>query len=209
MDCSICLDPLQSTEDLFSLSCDHTFHYSCYASLAKQTGHTFVTCPLCREMNTRSPVLPEKTTEENLKLWFQSGTQCCATTTRGQRCKHRAPFLNQGCCGIHNPRKLPSEKYQVYSEYVWYTLASTNTWATKIYMFDIVRQLLVQNPEIMTLSDIFQYTLQFFQRCYHDGEVNVANYREKTNPRKIYDYYGLTFPSKTWIRIGHKDKEML
>jgi hypothetical protein len=205
MACAICLEEMTPEQDVCSLSCDHTFHRGCYRILVLQTGHTFVKCPLCREMNTKHPRVPEKSAGENLKLWFQEGGRCCAKTKKGTRCTRKARFLNNGCCATHNKNILPADKYQVYSEYVWYTLGSTNYWSTKMYMFDISRKLLVAHPEISSLYEIHHYMLRYFQHCHHGGMTES----EKSNPKKIYIYYDIPFPSKTWIRLGIQDKELV
>jgi hypothetical protein len=206
MDCSICLEPLDPSKGrFFVLSCDHTFHHACYQRLVKETSHSFVKCPLCRRMNTTSPQIKELSAEDNLKLWFHNGDRCQSKTKCGLRCKHKSLFLNNGCCRIHQPDILSKDKYQVYSEYVWYTLASTNFWCTKIYMLDISKKILIKHPEITQLHEIHHYLLQYFHKCYHDN----LNETKKSNPRLIYKYYQLDFPDKHWIKRSIEGKLLI
>ena len=88
MDCSICLDEIKSSDNIFTLSCNHKLHYSCFLAYAlKKQGNIFVNCPICRVMNisdTKSSTDPEL----NIRILcsHEKSKRCCHKTKKGLRC---------------------------------------------------------------------------------------------------------------------------
>ena len=66
MECSICLNEMKEDQCIFTLSCNHKLHYSCFLKYSFQKNHIFIDCPLCREMNINTQ-LPDLDTEQNLR----------------------------------------------------------------------------------------------------------------------------------------------
>ena len=198
--CAICLEEIkdEDKESLYTLSCNHTYHHSCFMKLVFQKGHSFVECPLCRSMNTEKPLKPELSDKDALQEWFLLPHRCIATTKKGTRCKHRPVFMNGGCCKTHGSDILPPSMYRVYRDYVNYVLESTNHWTTKIYMLDLARKLACKDTSIEGTTDIQHYFLEFFHRCRHD---NICP-SEQGDPRTMYRSYDLRFPSKEWFGLS-------
>ena len=196
--CPICLDELSSEREIYTLTCGHHYHHECFKKLVFQTSHTYVTCPMCRSMNTKKPIVADTTEEARLELkkWFHQEKRCNHLTKKGTRCKKSSLFMNHGCCSVHSKDILPVSNYQVYASYLGYVLESTNHWNTKMYMLDIARKLLVKYPEIKTVQDIQHCFLEFFHKCRYEK----MSYEDQSNPRVMYKYYQLTFPSKCWIK---------
>ena len=50
--CSICLRDIEDKHLVYTLSCNHKFHFNCFKGYIFKTKHTFfVDCPNCRQMN--------------------------------------------------------------------------------------------------------------------------------------------------------------
>ena len=197
--CAICLDDINDKDEIYTLSCDHTYHHSCFMSYVFQKGHSFVTCPLCRSMNTRKPVKPELSDKGALSAWFIPANRCISITKKGRKCKNRPIFMNGGCCKIHGSYILPESMYPIYRDYVNYVLESTNHWATKIYMLDIARKIsCISENKITNISDIHHYFLEFFHRCRHD-KISPS---EQGDPRTMYSHCNIPFPSREWVILS-------
>ena len=192
MECSICLDDMKSSDIIFTLSCNHKLHYSCFLSYAFKTkGHIFVTCPICREMNlsnTKFSTDPEL----NIRILcsHEKSKRCCHKTKKGLRCKNKAVLLNYGYCSIHNKEILPKNKYLIMSIYLYYIIQTNNTWYTKIFLIDLVKKLLIKYPEIEGLEQIHYYMLCFkFHRFEDDYIISSPS---------MYEYYNLETPPEQW-----------
>ena len=202
--CAICLEDFKHTEERFTLSCGHEYHHKCFRGLVCQTTHSFVNCPLCRTMNCEKPCVSEKTSIENLQLWFYQG-RCICKTKAGTRCKKKAVFLNNGCCLTHNRDVLPESLYGFFREYLGYVLESTNHWNTKVYMLDISRKLLINYKDISSVQDLQHYFLEYFHKCRYEK----MNTEQQSDPKIMYNYYNLTFPPKEWIERSVRDKTLI
>ena len=196
--CAICLDDMSDQDDIYTLSCDHKFHHKCFKGLVFKTTHVFVDCPLCRSMNVTRPIDSELSDKENLERWFHRDKRCIEMTSKGKRCKNLSVFMNNGCCRTHCKEVLPESKYQIYADYLGYVLETTNHWNTKVYMLDISRKLLKQYEDITSVQDIQHYFLEFFHKCRYEK----MSYENQSNPKIMYQYYGLKFPSKEWSQKG-------
>ncbi len=188
MECSICLETINDNED-FKLSCDHKLHFRCFLSLIIKTNCTiFTNCPLCRTININNK-RPSDNTIENLNL-FTKISRCSCITKNGKKCKKKSSYMNNGMCKIHNKETIQSDKYNLIEDFIFYLLETQNTIKTKIYMIDIAKKLILNNPSIKKIQDILHY---FFRYYYINGKDKIVRYQD------MYDYYNLKLPPENWI----------
>ena len=205
--CSICLNDIKDKgpRRLMTLSCDHVFHHSCFLSHAFYScGSIFVSCPLCRQMNTKHG---DFGSDKNnlLSLIKEPGKRCCheTKTKKGLRCKNKSIPFNYGYCKTHHKDTLAEDRYPLYNDYMKYLLESTNNWKTKIFMMDLAKQLLIKNDHIVKVTDIHHAFLEFFHMSMREDCPHTAQ-----NPRDIYQYHGLVFPPDEWYEKSVK-KEII
>lgn len=199
MECPICLGKLQNKLTI-QLSCNHTLHYRCFLSYVFSTEcHIFISCPLCREMNTNNPKLFE-TDIKNIQLLCPP-QRCCHSTKQGKRCKNNSHIFNYGSCRVHHKNILPKDKYSVFCDYLYWTFETPNSRRTKLYMLDIAKKLLIQNPEIKAIQELQHY----FLRYYHYNNKESIVYE----PFDIYNYFQLEVPPKEWFHSCEEKKCIL
>ena len=219
--CSICCDTIDPTDNLCKLSCGHTFHLGCVKKLMFYESHSFVKCPLCREVNVTSitdllvrdtsltsltPLTPltPLSAKDTLALWFHQESQCIHLTKKGTRCSHKPQFMNGGCCQKHSKYPLHPQKYELYVQYMQHIFETTNRWSTKIYMLDISRKLLHRFPEITTALDLQHYFLRFF----HTHSTRVKEFPVVCSG-DFYRYYELELPCREWTKYNVKQRVFL
>ncbi len=203
--CSICHDTMKPTDSLFTLSCGHVYHHKCIRGWIFQTSHSFVECPLCRTMNHGRLKQNDLSAKDNLQLWFHKDKRCICTTKKGLRCKHPSLFMNGGCCHIHGKNPLHATQYALYLDYFEYVMETTNHWITKIYMLDISRRLLNTQKDICSVQELQHYFLRFFHMCHYE-KMSPA---DQSNPRIMYNYYDIQYPTKEWVSRSIRDKLLL
>ena len=188
MECSICLEDINNKPKI-KLSCHHELHYQCFLSyLIKSNKSIFISCPLCRQMNTNNerPFLNE---EDNLSF-LSKKERCNHRLKNGKRCKNKCSLMNNGVCYIHNKDILPKTKYKLICDFIFYSIETSNTIKTKIYMLDIAKKLIIKFPKIKTIQDIQHY---FFEYYHFNNKIkNVQSIQG------IYKYYGLQPPADGW-----------
>ena len=204
MECPICLEYIKEYQSIMTLTCNHTYHYSCFLSYALiSCGSIFISCPICREMNTKHPDIG--TDSENLiALIKEPRKRCCHKTNKGYVCKNRSIPFNYGYCRTHHKDILSEERYPLYYDYMKYLLESTNNWKTKVFMMDLAKQLLIRDESIRKITDIHHAFLEFFHRCHRDDSGFV-----ECNPKDMYLYHNLRFPPNSWIARCSCKKEII
>ena len=187
MDCSICLDSLENSEN-YILSCGHIFHLKCYQKCAYNNNfNMFIKCPLCRELNINKTRY-YKNSIDNLKCWT-SLERCKCKTKMGKRCKKKAVLFNNGNCSIHQ-KPFKKDKYDLMCDFLFYLMESNNNLSTKIGMIDIGSKLCSKYPEMSSVPDILHY---FFRFYYYNNQENIVN------KIKIYEYYELLCPPENHV----------
>ena len=107
-ECSICLQEMNNTYHkkdniIKTLSCGHKFHYHCFRDMVYRKGNFFISCPLCRQINSDISK-PYKDTIDNLEcLCDTKSKKCMGYTKEGRRCKRHMNLLNYGYCYQHRP----------------------------------------------------------------------------------------------------------
>ena len=198
--CSICLEDLKEPNVIYTLSCNHSFHYNCFKKMMFKTTQCFlVDCPNCRQLNYRVEYPFKDNFEKNLRAICSGavGKQRCPITCKtGNKCKKKSHLLNYGLCTFHNKRILPKEKYEVMTRYIYHLLmCSTKTWETKVYLIDVIKKLIITYPqEITTIDDVFKYLFVFIGDAKKHGVSNCFN-----DKLIIYDYYSLELPDPLWV----------
>ena len=166
MECSICLNEMKEDQCIFTLSCNHKLHYSCFLKYSFQKNHIFIDCPLCREMNINSKK-PLNDPETNLReiCSHKKPKRCQAiNNTNGLRCKNKACLLNYGFCSVHHPDILPKDKYELMNTYIHYMLQVKARWFTKLHFIDMIKKVLIKYPEINTFGEILTFGLRY--KCH-------------------------------------------
>ena len=208
MDCSICLGRIKKNQVQFQLSCDHVFHYKCFLLYIYNTGgNIFVNCPLCREMNYAIDK-PFDSPRENLKFLCSDGVgkvRCHHRTKKGNYCKNPSHILNYGYCNLHNKQLLPKDKYPLMCDFIFYLLQASNLWRTKLYMIDIAKKLIIQEPNINTIQDIQYYFFRYFNYYKNKNEVCET----MLLPTEIYKYYDLELPPTEWVTYCNEKKKII
>ena len=203
MECSICLSDIKESHRCMTLTCDHRLHYRCFLSYAFYScGSIFVSCPLCRQMNTKHGDFGSDK-DNLLSLIKVPGKRCCHKTKAkgGLVCKNKSVPFNYGYCKTHHKDTLSEDRYPLYHDYMKYLLESTNNWKTKIFMMDLAKQLLIKNTHIEKITDIHHAFLEFFHLSMREDCEYTAH-----NPRDMYLYHGLIFPPDEWYeRSVRKD----
>ena len=141
--CSICLDTIEDKQLTYTLSCNHTFHFTCFKHYIFKTSHCFfIDCPLCRQLNYNIEYPFNDDYEKNVRVLCSSNVgkeRCPMKTLQGHKCKKKSHLLNYGLCSFHNKDILPKDKYEPLCKYLYHMLQCTNrTWETKIYLLDFV-----------------------------------------------------------------------
>ena len=202
MECCICLSNITDKQVQYKLSCDHVIHFKCFKDyIYKTTGHIFIKCPLCREMNVNNSK-PFTDPLSNIKILCQnnlSKKRCKHILKNGIRCKKSANILNYGCCELHSPSKeiLSKDKYNLMCDYLYYLLLTSNDWRTKINMIDMSKKIICQWPtKINKIDDIHYYFTRFFNYNLN----NKQNNDYYVNPLNFYKYYNLESPPSEWVQ---------
>jgi hypothetical protein len=196
--CSICLDTIQESKLSYTLSCNHTFHYSCFKAYMLKTKHIFfVDCPNCREMNI-NVAYPYSDYKQCLHALCNEGVgkvKCPCTTSTGLKCKKKSHLLNYGKCQFHG-EILPKDKYEPLCKYVYHLFMCGNrSWETKLYLIDVAKKLLIKfKDDIHTIDDIHRYLLIYISDA---RKKNISDYYK--DKRILYHYYDLELPPQPWI----------
>jgi hypothetical protein len=190
--CCICLDEMNEHQYHKELSCGHKLHFQCFKKLVFRKN-MFVKCPVCRENNTNIDK-PTSDPFTNIRLLSSSkvgNVRCLCKTKKGTICKHKSKLLNYGYCYQHHKDILKEEMYPLMVEYMYLILLQRNSWKTKLYLFDLGKQLIVKYCNSSSkIQDILSYFYKFMtlNNIYH-----IREYKE------MYDYYGLKKPDQSWI----------
>lgn len=194
MECSICLEKINPDKE-YKLTCNHSFHIKCYrACVFSNSLNIFIDCPLCRGFNYNNSKLSDDSSE-NLKFFCYSG-RCCHETKEGKRCKNKSSILNYGFCYIHNKEILPKDKYELMVDFIYWMLEGNNKCETKLTMIDITKKLLIQNPDIMKLSEILTYFYRFYH--YYKKEEDLRGQSPLIRRQEMYRYYDLELVEEEW-----------
>jgi len=198
--CSICLEDIDDTHLPITLTCNHTFHFTCFKTYVFKTKHTFfIDCPLCRELNYRIEYPFKNNFKKNVKVLCSLNVgkvRCSEMTLQGFKCKKKSHVLNYGKCQFHNKDILPNDKYEQLCIYMYHILQCTNrSWGTKVYLIDFVKKLLIKyGDDIHTLDDIYRY---FFVFIADAKKKNITDYYKDKSI--LYDYYSLELPDSLWV----------
>lgn len=205
MECAICLQSIDPSTKIFKTSCNHSYHWKCFRKYAfKTNGSFFVTCPLCRSLNTNHPSFKDPS-DNLLALLENPNRRCCHTTHQGKVCKRKALPFNYGCCRQHHTKILPPHKYELFYDYLIYLIDATNEWRTKIFMSDVVKQLIINHNEIKNLNDIHHRCLEYFHH-YKNRNREIGSDSNVMSQNDMYDYLKLENPPKDWIQKSLKDR---
>ena len=99
--CPICLDELQEHHIIKTLSCNHKYHFNCFKKLVYQKENFYISCPLCREINTSTEKPYKDDHKENIKSLLHQGirtNKCVCNTKSGLQCKNKPILMNYGKC---------------------------------------------------------------------------------------------------------------
>ena len=199
--CSICLQDIEDKHLLYTLSCNHTFHFSCVKAYMLKNNYTFfIDCPLCRQMNTKV-LYPYESYKLTMKVWCSQKVgkvRCNCETKEGTRCKNKSILLNYGRCYTHHKDILPEDKYEPLCKYLYHLfMCSNRTWETKVYLFDVTKKLLIKfKDDIHSLDDIYRYLF-----IYIDHSKKNDTYDYYNNKSLLYNYYELELPPANWVKF--------
>jgi len=194
--CPICLDELQEHHIIKTLSCNHKYHFNCFKKLVYQKKNFYISCPLCREINTCTEKPYKDNHKENIKLLLHQGirtNKCVCNTKSGLQCKNKPILMNYGKCYIHNKNILDKKYYRLYSEYLYFIFCLNYNWITLIYLIDVGKKIIMKFlNEDSQVHEILQYYYRY---------LNIKN-RDNDNDffmNGIYDYYDLEKLSRSWL----------
>jgi len=191
--CCICLDEMNDDQYHKKLSCGHTLHFQCFKRLVFRKN-LFIPCPICRTINTNIDK-PSDDPETNIRLLCSSkvgSVRCLCKTKQGTVCKRRARLLNYGYCYQHNSKSVTNDMYPLLERYMYLILLQRNSWTTKLFLFDLGKQLIIKySYKELGIDDILRCFYQYIS--IHDIFL-IKDYD------KMYDYYNLKKPSNEWIQ---------
>ena len=194
--CPICLDELQEHHIIKTLSCNHKFHFNCFKKLVYQKNNFYISCPLCREINTCTEKPFKDDHKENIKSLLHQGirtNKCVCMTKNGLQCKNKPILMNYGKCYIHNKNILDKKYYRLYSDYLYFIFCLNYNWLTLIYLIDVGKKIIIKFlNEDSQVHEILQYYYRY---------LNIKN-RDNDNDffmNGIYDYYDLEKLSRSWL----------
>ena len=203
-DCSICLSPLKT--DIYTLSCNHQIHTKCYKKLMNNNSCFFISCPLCRDMNSNKPDLSELNDVD--KLWFFCKKQRCKAINKkgGLRCKHKCHPLNYGYCYHHHKEILPSKDYKLMSNYLSYLYTLDVTNYSRLVLIDWGKKMLIGNLikdyTVIELMEKYNMFVSYFKRNKHfENNIIPFNY--------IYTFYGIKKPPINWFQESFHEKTII
>jgi len=200
--CSICLDNIEDKQLTYTLSCGHTFHWTCFKNYVYKTSHCFfIDCPLCRQLNYKVEFPFPDNFQKNLQVLCSSNVgkiKCPMTTLQGLKCKKKSHLFNYGLCTFHNNDILPKDKYETFCRYIYHILQCSNrTWETKVYLIDFAKKILIKySDDVNTLEDIYKYLFIYIadakkkeiDNCYKDKSI-------------LFNYYDLELPPDKWAQF--------
>ena len=194
--CPICLDELKEHHIIKTLSCNHKYHFNCFKKLVYQKSNFYISCPLCREINTCTKKPYKDNHKENIKSLLHQGirtNKCVCNTKSGLQCKNKPILMNYGKCYIHNKNILDKKYYRLYSEYFYFIFCLNYNWITLIYLIDVGKKIIMKFlNEDSQVHEVLQYYYRY---------LNIKN-RHNDNDffmNGIYDYYGLEKLSRSWL----------
>ena len=194
--CPICLDELKDDHIIKTLSCNHKFHFNCFKKLVYRNNNFYISCPLCREINTCTEKPFKDDHKENIQLLLHQGfrtNKCICDTKSGLRCKNKPVLMNYGKCYIHNKNILDKKYYRLYSDYLYFLLCTNYNWLTIIYLIDVGKKIIIKYlNENSQVHEILQYYYRY---------LNMGNRGNDTCffMNGIYGYYGLEKLSRSWL----------
>jgi hypothetical protein len=198
------LEGIKDSQNAMTLTCDHRYHHKCFLSYALVSrGSIFISCPICREMNTKHPDFGSDS-KNLIALLKEPRKRCCHRTKKGFVCKNRSVPFNYGYCKTHNKDTLSEKRYPLYYDYMKYLLESTNNWKTKVFMMDLAKKILIRDESVNKVTDIHHAFLEFFHRCKRDDNGFV-----ECDPKDLYIYHELTYPPASWIDRCTYGKEIV
>jgi hypothetical protein len=190
MVCSICLENIENDHIKKKLSCNHVIHFKCYLELVYRDKNLYITCPLCREVNTdisRQFDGPE----ENIMILCKDLKRCRCTTASGRVCKRKPSLLNYGYCYQHNPTILKKHHYPLMEKYIYLILCQRGSFYTKLKLIDLGKKIICKYcTKDSSIDEILEKYYRFFS--VHDV-YKLENYDE------VYSFYELDIPDERWI----------
>jgi hypothetical protein len=190
--CCVCLDEMNEHQYHKTLSCGHKIHFQCYRKLIFRKN-MYIPCPLCREININI----EKPSDDpftNIRLLCSpkiGHVRCLCRTKKGTICKRKSKHFNYGFCYQHYPGSLKEDMYPLMVNFMYLILTQRNSWANKLRLFDIGKQLIVKYCDKHSEThDLLSYFYQF---------MSVNNIYQIKDYDEIYNYYQLKRPPSSWI----------
>lgn len=192
MNCSICLNVIDSEHIIKELSCGHKLHYRCYIRYVYRKN-LFIECPLCRKININIDK-PVNDPFRNIQLICSQKVgkvRCGCRTLKGYICKKKSRILNYGRCYHHNKEILRRDKYSLMVEYIYIILSQNNSWKSKVYLLDIGKKIIIKNG---TNSININNILMKFYEYFSIKKTNIIkDYNE------IYEYLDIEQPPIDWL----------
>ena len=194
--CPICLDELQEHHIIKTLSCNHKFHFNCFKKLVYQKKNFYISCPMCRGINTCTKKPFKDNHKENIKSLLHQGirtNKCVCNTKSGLQCKNKPILMNYGKCYIHNKNILDKKYYRLYSEYLYFIFCLNYNWLTLIYLIDVGKKIIIKFlNEDSQVHEVLQYYYRY---------LNIKNKGNNNDfyMNGIYEYYDLEKYSRSWL----------
>lgn len=202
MECCICLNKLNSDQNIFALSCGHELHLDCFLKLVYNNEmNIFINCPLCRKINSNSLY---KTKYHDLSYIF-SKYRCKCTTKNNIRCKNNARLFNYGMCYTHHRMDSYSEKHKkLLIDYILWLFETSGPYRTKYLMIDIASKICQKYAEI---SEIHELTHHFYHFYFQNDKQSFG-----VKADEMYDFLGLEKPPdnlKELIELSKKKGKLI
>ena len=189
--CSICLQDIQEKETIKTLSCGHTFHYTCFRDMIYHSVNSaFLECPLCRNHNT-DVSKPSQDIETNIRILCTNSKRCMCETKKGTRCRNTRQLLNYGYCHLHNKNILDKLYYPLMERYMYMIICHKNKFKTKLLLLDIAKKIMIKYCEPSShIEDILQYFYQY---------ISLSPISSCQDYQRMYGYYELEKQPENWI----------
>ena len=189
--CSICLDTIKVKHIKKKLDCNHIFHFSCFKKLVYNKGNFFVSCPLCRKVNSNIDY-PTDDYKKNILLMCHSGVTnvpCNHITKSGNNCKLKSYLFNYGRCHIHNRDILPKNKYKLFNIYLYHLFTTNYKFSSLLYLIDIGKKIIIHKLKPDDGLEKILYYLYYFLSIKDD--CNFMN--------GIFKFFQFEEPPESWL----------
>ena len=202
-DCPLCLEPIETDHVKKTLSCGHRLHFRCFIQIVYRQVNMFISCPICRMVNEDTSK-PYTDPEKNLRILCSrkvGKVRCICKTKKGTVCKRKGVLFNYGMCTQHHPNVLKKEYYPLMEKYIYFILCQRYNFLSRLYSIDIGKKLIIKYANKDTsIEDILVYWLKYITM---QDEKYIKDYS------KVYEYYDLEKPDKSWINYCSKNYNLL